>query len=278
MIVRPIVIAALALMLGAMPASAGESWDDLREDIYGDGVPTIAPDVIKLDAPYRTMTDPRTPLGATVKAPLGEFISKVTLIIDDNPMPVSAVFEMAEPQASFSFEGSMRINGPTPVRVIVETDRGGLYMQESFVKTSGVGACAAPPGVDPEIAMQTLGQMDLGLVTNEGAGPVLAALPTKTAPQSSAAQDQMAELVIDHPSHSGMQMDQISLLFIPARYIQTVAVETDGKPRFKMTGSISFSENPSLRFSLPSGSSAVGVIMTDTAGESFEQIFPLVSG
>lgn len=275
---RGLIFAAMMAGLLTGPAFADDTWSDLRAEIYGDAVPQSAPDIVGLNAPYRTMNDPRTTLGAAIKAPAGEFITKVSLIIDDNPMPVSAVFEMAEPRAAFAFSGSMRINGPTPVRVVVETDQGGLYMQESFVKTSGTGACAAPPGTDPLIAMQTLGQMDLGLVADQGAKQVLASLSGKTAPQSSGATGQMAQLSIDHPSHSGMQMDQITLLFIPARYVQTVEVEADGVPQFTMTGSISFSENPDVQFSLPSGASAVDVKLTDTEGAIFEQTFPLVSG
>ena len=277
MISRLVIAAALAGFM-AGPSLADDTWSDLRAEIYGDAQPIISAEVVDLMAPYRTMNDPRTMLGATVHAPAGEFITKVSLIIDDNPMPVSAVFEMAEPRAEFSFSGSMRINGPTPVRVVVETDRGGLYMQESFVKTSGTGACAAPPGTDPAIAMQTLGQMDLGLVHGQSAEQMLASLSGKDAPQASDVAGQMAELSIEHPSHSGMQMDQITLLFIPARYVETVAVEADGIPQFRMTGSISFSENPDIRFSLPSGTSGIGVTLTDTEGAVFEKSFPLVSG
>lgn len=278
MYTRRILLTAAIAAIAAGPALADDTWNDLRAEIYGDAVPTIAPDVVSLDAPYRTMTDPRTTLGATVRAPAGEFVTKVSLIIDDNPMPVSAVFEMAEPQAAFSFAGSMRINGPTPVRVVVETDRGGLYMQESFVKTSGVGACAAPPGTDPEIALQTLGQMDLGLVPGQGAEQLLASLSSKTIPQTSNVSGQIARLSIDHPSHSGMQMDQITLLFLPARYVETVAVEADGVPQFTFTGSISLSENPEIQFQLPSGAANVDVMLKDTDGAVFEKSFPLVSG
>ena len=278
MILRAFVLSALTTGLFAGPVLPNDTWSDLRAEIYGDAVPAISQDIVKLNAPYRTMNDPRTTLGATVRAPAGEFITKVSLIIDDNPMPVSAVFEMAEPRAAFAFSGSMRINGPTPIRVVVETDRGGLYMQESFVKTSGTGACAAPPGTDPKIALQTLGRMKLALAEDIKAEDVLASLTKSTLPASKNPIGQMARLSIEHPSHSGMQMDQISLLFIPARYVETVEVETDGVPQFRMTGSISLSENPELSFTVPSGASAVDVKLIDTEGAAFEQSFPLVSG
>lgn len=234
------------------------------------------PEIVTLDAPYRTMNDPRTDIGASITMPFGEFIQTVTLILDENPMPVSAVFEMAEPQRAFSFAGTMRVNGPTMVRVVAETDQGKLYMAETFVKTSGTGACAAPPGTDPEIALQTLGTMKFRVLpeVNEN---LLASLD-QAAAANGVSVGRMVELDIDHPSHSGMQMDQISLLFIPARYVETVEIETDGKPRFTLTGSISFSENPAIRFEIPGDSVGVGVKMTDTEGAVFEEAFSLSGG
>ena len=134
-------------------------------------------------APYRTYNDPRTDIGTHVTAPFGEFIKTVTLIIDENPMPVSAVFELAEPRRAFAFSGSMRINGPTMVRIVAETDRGNFYMQETFVKTSGTGACSAPPGTDPLIALETLGTMKFKLLEGDGES-VLASLDKTTPLQS----------------------------------------------------------------------------------------------
>ena len=270
-------LTALAAFLLVTPASADNGWEDLRADVFGEAVPVLNADVVALDAPYRTMNDPRTDIGARVTAPLGEFVKTVSLIIDDNPMPVSAVFELAEPQRAFAFSGTMRINGPTMIRVVAETDAGNFYMQETFVKTSGTGACAAPPGTDPLIALQTLGTMKFKLVPGDSES-ILASLEQPAAVNTGVSFGRMAQLEIDHPSHSGMQMDQITLLFIPARYVETVEVKSDGKPMFRMTGSISFSENPAIRFEVPAEAVGVGVKLTDTEGATFEENFTLPGG
>ena len=194
-------------------------------------------------------------------------------------MPVSAVFEMAEPQRAFSFMGTMRVNGPSMIRVVATTDRGKMYMQESFVKTSGTGACAAPPGTDPIEALATLGTMKFMLVPDEGNGQsILVSLEKPKSVSGILDHARTAQLDIDHPSHSGMQMDQISLLFIPMRYVETVEVKSDDTPLFTMTGSISFSENPAIRFKIPSDAVGVGVKMTDTEGATFEESFTLPGG
>ena len=270
-------LTALAAFLLVTPASADNGWEDLRADVFGEAVPVLNADVVALDAPYRTMNDPRTEIGARVTAPLGEFVKTVSLIIDDNPMPVSAVFELAQPQRAFAFSGTMRINGPTMIRVVAETDAGNFYMQETFVKTSGTGACAAPPGTDPLIALQTLGTMKFKLVPGDSES-ILASLEQPAAVNTGVSFGRMAQLDIDHPSHSGMQMDQITLLFIPARYVETVEVKSDGKPMFRMTGSISFSENPAIRFEVPAEAVGVGVKLTDTEGATFEGNFTLPGG
>ncbi len=74
------------------------------------------------------------------------------------------------------------------------------------------------------------------------------------------------DLDISHPSHSGMQMDQISLLFIPMRYVERVDIDLDGAGFVEMTGSISLSENPRLGLAVPRSTQSVDVTMTDTDG------------
>ena len=277
MIKRRVILAALVAGLSAGSALAETSWDFLKGEVFDGRDPVISAEVIKLEAPYRTMNDPRTDIGARINMPLGEFVKTVTLILDENPMPVSAVFEMAEPQRAFAFSGTMRVNGPTMVRVVAETDQGKLYMSETFVKTSGTGACAAPPGTDPLLALETLGTMKFRLVP-EVSENLLASLDKAAAASGVPLTGRMVELDIDHPSHSGMQMDQITLLFIPARYVETVEIKTDDKPQFTMTGSISFSENPAIQFEIPGDSVGVGVKMTDTEGAVFEEEFNLSGG
>lgn len=251
--------AVLAALISALPLSAfaGESWDYIRDELYADrplrdGAPFIA-----LDAPARTENDARTVIAAHVVAPKGLRLGKVTLVLDENPMPVSAVFDLETPQESFFFDTTMRVNGPTPLHVVAETTDGQLWMAEGFVKTSGQGACAAPPVGDADLALATLGQMALEVEDLPGAAGALAQLT---------ARQRKLNVDISHPSHSGMQMDQISLLYIPMRYVEDVQVDLDGAGYVGVTGSISLSENPRLGVSVPGRTQSVDVTMTDTDG------------
>ncbi|GFE52279.1 quinoprotein dehydrogenase-associated SoxYZ-like carrier [Roseobacter cerasinus] len=244
----------------ALPALASnEAWDSVREQLYGDRVMLSGQGIIAIDAPYRTYDDARTDLAAQIIAPPGVQIAKVTVVLDENPMPVSAVFDLAEPQPGFYFDITMRVNGPTPMHVIAEATDGRLFVSETFVKTSGQGACAAPPGTDPELALASLGQMSIDV-----AGTVPGVQGGKLT--SLASRLSRMDVDISHPSHSGMQMDQISLLFIPMRYVENVDIDLDGAGFVEMTGSISLSENPRLGLAVPQSTRSVDVTMTDTDG------------
>lgn len=246
-------------LIAATPLHAGEAWEAVRAQLYGERAVLDGSDVIAIDAPYRTANDARTQVAANIAAPPGVKIGKVSVVLDENPMPVSAVFDLAVPQPRFFFDVTLRINGPTPLHVVAETTDGRLWVAESFVKTSGQGACAAPPGTDPEAALATLGDMVLN-VGDGVAGSVgdrLAGLAERL---------KRLDVDISHPSHSGMQMDQITLLFIPMRYVEDLEIGLDGGGYVDVTGSISLAENPQVSLSVPGSARSVDVTMTDTSG------------
>ncbi len=252
-----ILTALISLM--APPLLAGEAWDAVKSELYGERPLLDGAKVIAIDAPYRTDNDARTEIAAHIAAPQGMQLGKVIVVLDENPMPVSAVFDLKVPQKQFFFDLTMRVNGPSPLHVIAETTDGQLWVAESFVKTSGQGACAAPPGTDPKEALKTLGQMELEVGSGFPAfkGQSLAELALRS---------RKLDVDIKHPSHSGMQMDQITLLYIPMRYVQDLKIDLDGAGYVDMTGSITLSENPRVGVSIPAKTQTVDVTLTDTDG------------
>ncbi|POF27989.1 quinoprotein dehydrogenase-associated SoxYZ-like carrier [Roseibium marinum] len=256
--------AVIAFLLPAPAAAIEANWPDLRSELYGGRFLAVSDEVISIDAPYRTDNDARTGVTVRLAAPEGHAFRELHLILDENPMPVSAQLTFARPLTAFEFAATMRFNGPTPVHAVAVLENGQLFVAETFVKTSGLGACSAPPGTDPDEALATLGQMELvirpqtdsaSLVRNLRAGrPNGLALDVK----------------ISHPSHSGMQRDQISLLYIPIRYVDTLDINLNGEPFATMTGSISLSENPQVTVSVPKGTRRVRAKLTDTDGTASE--------
>lgn len=252
-------ILTLLAFAGMSTPVMSDIWPGLKEELYGSRSIHDGSDLIDIDAPYRSPNDARTDIAAQVVAPHGLKIGRVTVVLDNNPMPVSAVFALDTPQPSFFFDVTMRVNGPTPLHVVAETTDGQLFMAETYVKTSGLGACAAPPGTDPKLALATLGQMRVNLsdALVDASARQLSTLTNRT---------KWVELDISHPSHSGMQMDQISLLFIPMRYVESIEIDLDGVGYVDVTGSISLSENPHLAFSVPMETRSIDVTMADTDG------------
>ncbi|WP_333833784.1 quinoprotein dehydrogenase-associated SoxYZ-like carrier [Rubrimonas sp.] len=247
----------VGLCLAATPhlAAAEPAWPWLRDELFADRAIEAASGAVTLDAPARAADDRAVPISVAAQLPQGAAIRRISLLIDDNPAPVSAVIDLAEPRRAASFAFTMRLNGPSPVRAVVESADGALFMAETLVKSSGLGACAAPPGVDAVAAMATLGDMTL-----------IADAPGRL------------RLSVSHPSYSGMQMDQITLLYTPARHVRTLEVGADEAPLFTVTGSISLSENPEFGFDTPLGANTLRVRMTDTDGAAFERRFALGEG
>ena len=64
--------------------------------------------------------------------------------------------------------------------------------------------------------------------------------------------------MIRHPNNSGLQMDQLTRLYTPARYIDKLAVYQGDELVFSMEGGISISEDPNFRFTFkPNGAKDV---------------------
>jgi len=73
-----------------------------------------------------------------------------------------------------------------------------------------------------------------------------------------------------------MQMNPVTRLYTPARYVQTVRVTQDGQTIFTLEGDISLAEDPAVTFEFhPSGNAPLDVEVDDSAKSVFRQSFPL---
>ena len=86
-------------------------------------------------------------------------VRKITLVIDRNPAPISAVFTLGEKSGINRISTRFRVNSYTKVHVVAETGDGKLHVAEKFVKASG--GCSAPAGKDPAEAKANMGKMKL---------------------------------------------------------------------------------------------------------------------
>jgi sulfur-oxidizing protein SoxY len=86
-----------------------------------------------------------------------------------------------------------------------------------------------------------------------------------------------ALLMIRHPNNSGMQMDQVTRLYTPARYVEKLAVYQGDDLVSSMSGGISIAEDPNFRFTFnPNGAKEFRAEGEDTTGKTFSGAWPAV--
>ena len=259
------------IIFASIPSKANDVeagvWKDLKQLVFKDKTIEKLHGIVKIKAPYRATDDRRVPVGVSAKLKPGQSIKEVTIIIDENPMPVSATVTMEKRRTEFEFSTFMRFNGPSPLRVVLETDDGKFYMSETYVKTSGLGACASPPVGNPDELLADIGKMELF------------DKPKKEATRLASQSRRDAHLKIKHPNLTGLQLDQITLRYILARFVKTIEVSQGNEKLFSVRGGISISQNPEISFDyLSNGSNELKFDVTDTDKTNFKQSFPINLG
>ena len=77
--------------------------------------------------------------------------------------------------------------------------------------------------------------------------------------------------MIRHPNYSGLQMNQITRHYIPAKFVEHIVVRQGGELVFEMEGGISLSEDPVIGFDYRPNGAALQVRARDTDGRVFEK-------
>lgn len=255
------VFAACALaiaMVFAGPAMAetanNDVWNGLRKDVFGTRELLDGTGKMTLSAPIRAEDAAVVPLSVQMPADFAGSVTKLTLIIDKNPSPVVGTFTYgpAAGKGERVLSTRVRMDQYSDVRAIAETADGKLYMVTRFVKASG--GCSAPASKDAEEAAKSLGKMLIKTAIGKTADGLA----------------KEAQIAIKHPNTTGMQMDQLTGLYTPARYIDKIEVKTGDKVVFTVEGGISFSEDPSIRFTYDGNpSDPMAVTAQDSDGTQF---------
>ena len=199
------------------------------------------------------------PITITAQLPQAadRYIRSIALIVDKNPAPVVGTFHFTADSGVASFATRVRINEYTNIRAIAETSDGHLYMATRFVKAAG--GCSAPALKDAQKALAQLGKLKL-----RQPDAVLLGRPNQ------------AQLLISHPNYSGMQFDQISRNYIPARFIEKIEVRYGDRAIMSVDANISLSEDPSIHFYfVPRAAGRLAVEVRDSAGMVFRESWPV---
>lgn len=249
----------------AQPVSASEAWDSIRDEVYGAREMLNGSHVIKLTAPYRPEDMVQTRLQADIKLDNNEIIKTIAFVVDNNPSPVAARFTLGQKRSQANFATNIRLNEASDVHIVVETERGKLYVVEQHVKfAGGQSSCSAPPTGDPAEIKANMGKMKLILLS-------------KPATQSN--QTQRVSYQLNHPNHTGMVLDQQTLLYVPLMMVNKIEAWQGSDLVFEMDGSITMSQNPSIEFDFrTNGSETMTFRAQDTDGHEWKKTLPIGAG
>ncbi|NJD36267.1 MAG: quinoprotein dehydrogenase-associated SoxYZ-like carrier [Betaproteobacteria bacterium] len=246
---RGLFLAAIAILLGVSALNAiaqpgglptnvkhtdsSPEWDQLREKLFPGRRMESAASLVQLVVPLRAAYGASVPVRIVSKLPQSEalYVKRITLLVDKNPSPVSAVLELTPGLGQADFETRLRVDEYSHIRVVSELSNGELHTDSRYVKVSG--GCSAPPNRDQLHNIgKTILKLPEGIKPNE---------PTPL------------DLQVVHPNDTGFEMNQISLLYIPAHFVRAIRVTYAGRPLFDAELDFSISENPAFRFNFVPG-------------------------
>src|SRR5450432_480696 len=249
-----------AFAMRASPLDAAEPydpWPGLVQDIFNNRPINDGGDVIGIEMPYRAEDAAIVPVTLRTKLSSddGRRVLTITLVIDQNPAPMAAKFELGPDARVSEISTRVRVNNYTDVHAVAELSDGKLYMTKTYVKASG--GCSAPAAKNADEAKGRLGQMRFRQFAKPGEGPTSGA--------------QEVQIMIGHPNNSGLQMDQLTQLYIPPFFVNELQVWQDDSLVLAMKGGISISEDPNIRFTyVPNGAKRFRVEAKDTDGHVFQ--------
>ncbi|MGA8901028.1 quinoprotein dehydrogenase-associated SoxYZ-like carrier [Bradyrhizobium sp.] len=255
------VLSGVVLALGVAVSAAAEPpdpWPGLVQDIFNNRPMNDGSDVIAIEMPYRAEDAAIVPVTLRSRLSPGDSrrLKAITLVIDQNPAPMAAKFEIGPDAQVSEISTRVRVNSYTNVHAVAELSDGKLYVVKTYVKASG--GCSAPAGKNAEEARNRLGQMKYRQFARSDQGPT-------NGPRE-------AQIMIGHPNNSGLQMDQITHLYVPAFFIDELHLWQDNSPVLSMEGGISISEDPNIRFTYVSnGAKTFRAEAKDTSGHVFQK-------
>jgi sulfur-oxidizing protein SoxY len=241
MFLRLLACAALAcssagIAAGTAPASPASDlpdpetaiWKKLKSSLFANR--PMSADALELIAPARAEDGAVVPIAIRARLPqrAERYIKRLYLIVDNNPSPIAALIDFTPESGRADVETRIRVEQYSYVRAVAELSDGSLAAQARFVKASG--GCSAPAGGDSAAAGR-VGRMRLAV---DGKGAY--------------SEPSAAQLIVSHPNHSGLAMDQLTRLYTPAYFVRSVKVSYAGKPVFAAEVDFSISENPYFRF------------------------------
>lgn len=248
-----LLIAALMLPGMSLADEAQERsarWASIAQSVFGNRKIEDASGWLTLEAPPRALDAALVPISIASKK---SDLKGLYLIIDENPAPLAGHFTFGPDADPSLLKLRVRVDAYTLIHAVAETNDGRLYAVDRFVKAAG--GCSAPAGADEQQALADLGHIKL-----------------KVANEFSPRAPLKAELMIRHPNFNGMQMNQVTRLYTPARFIKSIDVSFDEAAVLHVDSDISMSTDPVIDFGfVPPHKGVLKVVVRDTSDAVFSQ-------
>ena len=224
-------VAAAALWIagaGAESAQPDDFWPDFKRDLFQNREIVENSGFVALDAPIQAEDAALVPVTMAIRTPPGDRrrVVKMSLLIDENPVPLAGTFTLGPRGDVVQIATRVRVNANTYMHLVAELSDGSLTEAKRYVRAAG--GCSAPSAkgaVD-----STLGNLKFRMLPDVVHG------------------HREALVMIRHPNFTGMQMDDSTHDYTPARYIDHFAVYQGDDLVFAVDGGISISEDPNFRF------------------------------
>src|SRR5262245_20302584 len=239
--------------------SKKDAWPELADAVFKGRSIADGTGLIAIEMPVRAEDAAIVPLTVRATLPPGDTrrVKAFTVVIDENPAPVAATFNIGPNAVVSSISTRVRVDSYTDVHAVAELTDGKLYVVKTYIKASG--GCSAPAGKIADKA--GIGQMRFRQFakSTDGAGSNL----------------REAQIMIRHPNNSGLQMDQITRLYTPAYFVQSVKIWQGEELLLTVESSISISEDPNFRFTyLPNNARSFAAEVVDTDNRVFKAEWP----
>ncbi len=240
----------------SVPALAGVTapeWEKVNSSFFAGKTLEDGP-FIHITAPKRAASGAQVPFEFSIDYPStkDDYIKNVTLVVPENPVPLTAVFHFSPDSGKIDVATRIRLEIDDYVHVVAETSDGRYFRNAVPIKAAG--GCGGTVGGDASEARKTAGQMKLAAIE-----PVVAGKPAQ------------ARLMIRHPMYTGLQRDLMTQGFRPAYFIKNIDIRFNDKPVLQADTYIGISEDPNLKFYfVPDKSGKLTVKAEDNEGKQFQ--------
>lgn len=210
-------------------------------------------DFLKIEAPRRAESGAQVPVTYSIDnaAVNGVVIKKLYVIVDANPIPLTATYHLTDMLGNFQMSTRVRFETDSFVHIVGETADGKLYMAKREIRAAG--GCGGTVDGDDAAIRAAAGKIKLKVEEPIKIGSTVSTI-----------------FNIRHPMRTGLQRDLVSQGYVPAFYINKASFSYNGKPVMTIDVGVGTSEDPYFKFNfVPSEAGKLEVNATDNEGKAF---------